>query len=140
MYKQRWYASINNSGRLKAYCSFKHHLIWEKYLLTVKANKYRVALTKFRVSSHDLAIETGRYTNTELKDRICQNCQMNTIEDEYHFILVCQKFRELRKIYLKPYYCHWPTLHKFENLMSTNSIQQTNNLAKFIYHAFKLRS
>ena len=34
---------------------------YESYLDTIKNTKYRVILSKFRLSSHDLEIERGRY-------------------------------------------------------------------------------
>ena len=41
--------------------------------------------------------------------------------------------------YLKPYYYHWPNIHKFEPLMSLTSKKLTCSLAKFIYFATKKR-
>ena len=32
-------------------------------------------------------------------------CNDNDIEDEYHFILECSKYMEIRRKYIKPYYC-----------------------------------
>ena len=57
MYQQAWYASINNSNRLETYARFKHEFYYENYLDIVTQNRYRKALTQFRLSSHDLAIE-----------------------------------------------------------------------------------
>ena len=51
--------------------------------------------TKFRTSSHDLALEHGRYTNLHRNERICNNCNTGAIENEYHFLLICPKFTEL---------------------------------------------
>ena len=73
MYKQTWYATINYSKRLLLYARYKHDFNFEKYLNFISKNKYRVALTKFRLSSHDLAIERGRYQNIERSERICRN-------------------------------------------------------------------
>ena len=50
---------------------------------------------------------------------------MRKIEDEYHFLLVCPNYRELRMKDLKPYYRHWPNIHKFESLMSLTSKKLT---------------
>ena len=139
IFKQTWYATINNSRRLASYCIHKHDFHFEKYLNCIQINKYRIALTKFRVSSHDLAVETGRYTNVAVDDRKCQQCSMNVLEDEYHFLLVCPKYRNLRINYLKPYFCHWPSLNKFDSLMSSTSVDTINNLSKYIYSAMKMR-
>ena len=142
MYYQKWYSEINNSSRLMSYCIFKHEFVPEKYLSLQFENKYKVALTRFRVSSHDLFIETGRYENPTIErtQRLCKSCNMKQIEDEFHFLLVCPKYRELRRKYLKPYFCHWPTLRKFDNLMSSTTYKTVLNLSKFIYYAMKIRN
>ena len=60
----------------------------------IQEKKYKIAFTaKFRLSSHDLAIERGRFEN----GRLCRHCHLNMIESEYHFMLVCPLNRDLRK-------------------------------------------
>ena len=98
---QRWYSEINNSNRLMSYSIFKHDFVLEKYLNLIIENKYKVALSRFRTSSHDLFVETGRYDNVPRDQRVCKSCNMNRIEDEFRFVLVCPKYRELRKNTLK---------------------------------------
>ena len=57
---------------------------------------YRVILTRWRLSNHSLAIETGRYTRpyTERPDRVCTMC--NSLEDENHVIYLCPQYNDLR--------------------------------------------
>ena len=57
---------------------------------------YRVILTRWRLSNHSLAIETGRYTRpyTERPDRVCTMC--NSLEDENHVIYLCPRYNDLR--------------------------------------------
>ena len=121
MYCQKWYSDINNSSRLKSYCLYKHDFKPEKYLNVVSENKYKVALSKFRTSSHDLRIETRRYDNILQDQRLCISCNMGKVEDEFHFLLVCPKYRDLRSKYFKRYFCHWPTINNFESIMSCPS-------------------
>ena len=46
---------------------------------------------------------------------------MNQVEDEYHFLLVCPYYRDLRLIFLPNYYnCHWPSITKFENIFEAS--------------------
>ena len=61
------------------------------------------------------------------------------ISNEYHFLLVCPLYRDLRIKYFKPYYCRWPTLNKFDDLMCNTSKNVILNVAKYIYFAFQLR-
>ena len=65
IYYQTWYSSINNSRRL-----FKHTFGFEKYFDFVKDAILRIALSKFRTSSHDLAIEKGRYINLDRNNNV----------------------------------------------------------------------
>ena len=115
-----------------SYCIFKHEFALEKYLSLQIENKYKVALTRFRTSSHDLFLETRRYDRTDRNLRICKSCNMSKIEDEFHFLLVCPMYRELRRKYLKAYFCHWPTFYKFDILLSSTSFKTVLNLSKFI--------
>ena len=96
---------------------------------------FELLLSKFRTSSHDLAIEKGRYINLDRNNRVCNNCNLKLVENECHFLLICPKYSELRSKYIKRYYNTWPTVQKFSNLMSVNSKVIIRNLSKFIYFA-----
>ena len=47
------------------------------------------AIAKFRLSSHNLRIETGRHMRpvTSVDQRKCLNCNTDNVEDERHFLL-----------------------------------------------------
>jgi hypothetical protein len=85
---QQWYSSVTNSSKPQVYSSFKQDFKFEKYLDNIGNAKFRIALTKFRISSHQLSIETGRYYNIPQSERICQCCLMNVVETKYHFLLM----------------------------------------------------
>ena len=79
--------SLVDSGKLQLYHSVKEQLKCENYL---KTNNYslRNAITKLRISAHNLPIETGRYTNTPREDRICPLCKVG-VGNELHYLLEC---------------------------------------------------
>ena len=135
-YYQSWYAEINNSPRLSAYCCFKHNFNQEKYLDIIQENKYKIALSQFRISAHHLQIERGQYENVPHTERKCKVCNMNIIESKYHFLLVCPAYKDLRRKYFSCHYNHWPTITKFENLMSSESRKVIIKLAKAIFFLF----
>ena len=137
---QNLITSINSSTKLQSYCIFKQDTEHEPYLNFIRLNKYKFALSRFRLSSHSLAIESGRYNNTPREERLCIHCNMNTIENEYHFLLVCPFYADLRRKYLSPYYCRWPTLNKFKSLMQNKTDTTVNKLSKFIYYANERRT
>ena len=71
---------------------------FQKYLGLIKIEKYRKSLCKLRLFSHRLEVETGRWTkpNKILLDyRKCMIC--NVLEDEFHFVLECCLYKDLRK-------------------------------------------
>ena len=139
-YQQKWYSEINNSQRLFYYRMYKHQLTCEQYLNSQLDNKFKYSLTRFRTSSHDLEIEKGRYNRIRREDRLCKLCNLNQIETEYHFLLICPFYRDLRLQYIKRYYQTWPNLKKFENLMISKNKQTIINLSKYLFFSMKARS
>ena len=138
-YIQDWFYTIDNSSKLDTYCCFKNIFEIETYILKIENPLHCSALAKLRCSSHNLAIEDGRYRNIERRQRKCTFCNINVIEDEYHFVLVCPLYRELRKALLPHFYYTWPTITKFKLLMKTTKPRTIKKLAKFVYLAFKKR-
>ena len=57
----------------------------------------RAAITKWRLSSHDLHIETGRYTSpiTPREARTCSKCPTH-VEDENHVLFQCPLYESVR--------------------------------------------
>ena len=84
------------------YKIFKPQLCYESYLdqLSVKNRKL---LAKFRLSSCKLNAITGKYKNND-NNKLCKMCDLNDIEDEFHFVLLCPKYLILRQKYIKPYF------------------------------------
>merc|ERR1712240_795106 len=76
-----------DSSKLRTYATFKTETGYEKYLVNVRNFSIRSHVTKFRLSNHRLAIETGRHTTpkTPKEERFCQFCP-GKVEDEYHFL------------------------------------------------------
>ena len=85
------------SNKLKTYKLFKKNFQLEYYLTAVATVKYRIGLTRIRVSCHRLAIETGRYqkpTSLPINQRLCILC--NQVEDEIHLVCICKRNAHLR--------------------------------------------
>ena len=56
----------------------------------------RIVISRWRLSNHNLLIETGRYTRpkTPRENRLCVVC--NELEDEHHAIFVCNLYNAIR--------------------------------------------
>lgn len=86
---------LNKNKKLRTYSSLKLSIGSEEYLSTVRDTKERIALTKFRLSNHDLMIEKGRHRKMNRNTRFCPFCPTK-IEDETHFLLKCHMYDNLR--------------------------------------------
>ena len=65
-------------------------------------------------------------------------CQI--LKDEYHFVLECPDYKDLRKQYISQYYWRRPSMFKFIDLINSSNINCICKLCVFIFYAFKLRS
>jgi hypothetical protein len=139
-YLQQWCCELNTFSKLESYNIFKSEFVQEKYLSNINNVNHRKALSRFRCSAHKLAIEEGRFRNIERNQRLCNKCNVHQIESEYHFLLVCPFYSDLRKQLLPKYYCVWPNINKFKSIMKTTQKSKIVNLAKFIYLATEKRS
>ena len=65
---------------------------------------------------------------------------LQRLEDEFHFIIVCSLYKDLRKTDIKRYYWQRPNMPRFRlELHSTENCNIIKNLSIFIEKAFKLR-
>ena len=140
IYLQDWTGAINSSPKLNTYYNkFKQNFIYEKYLDVLNIRKFRYIYASFRSSSHDLEIEKGRYRNIDRSERLCKFCNLAVVEDEYHFLLCCEAYRDIRKLYLPNKYINYPSQHKFIILMATQNDILIKSVATYLHYAFKKR-
>ena len=70
-------------------------------------------------------------------NRKCRVCDV--LEDDFHFVIICSLYKDLRTKYIKRYYWQRPNMLKFLELLATKNITIIKNLSIFIEKAFKLR-
>ena len=141
VFKQSWYNDIANNRVLTLYKNYKLSFDFEHYL-NILPNKLRVAISRLRLSSHQLRIETGRYSQNRVDraQRICTLCNKSDIEVEYHFVLVCPVYSILRQKYIRPCYYSRSSVYKLILLMQTKQQGVLQKLGKCVYESFRLRS
>ena len=95
-----WDHEKSNSSKLSFYNNIKKKFAREVYLDVTKGFSRRYSTSKLRISSHDLAIECGRYSNTPRELRTCHWCKfcMGTeiLEDENHVMHECDLYSDIR--------------------------------------------
>lgn len=141
--QQVWHMDLESNEKLELYRSCKSLLEPEKYLYCIEQNRFIHALARFRVSNHPLLIEKGRQLHLERDDRVCPFCidqDLRTVETEYHFVLICAQYVELRKKYIARYYWKNPTMEKFVALLKSDKVTTVNELARYVYWAMMDRA
>ena len=131
-------ARITESPKARFYRLF-YRFGFKEYLSHVTVKKFRMAITKLRLSSHRLEIEVGRFSRPkkEIHDRKCHLC--NVVEDEFHFLFECPMYSQFRAKYISKCYWKHPNIPNLINLLSTTSPLILRRLGQYIYKSFKTR-
>jgi hypothetical protein len=84
---------------VRTYCLFKSSANTERYLHLISNLDYRKAVTRLRISAHNLPVESGRYKKIPHENRYCSICNCDLVGDEYHYLLECKsnEFVKLRE-------------------------------------------
>ena len=130
-YRQTWNTQLQESHKGRYYSIYKENIALEEHLLKLNKSEH-ITFVKFRASNHFLPVEQGRWQNIEYADRKCHLCNSVDVADELHYILICPKFENERKTYIKKYFYTRPNLMKFKTLMRSTSTIKLRKLCAFI--------
>ena len=75
----------------------------ESYMNCEIKQNLRVNYTKLKLSSHKFLVERARWRKVKIPyaQRTCTLCSSGDIENEYHIVLICENFRDVRYINVK---------------------------------------
>ena len=137
---QNWRSRLEESSRARFYRAVRPEHNYKKYLNVIVPDTHRVAFAQFMCSSHTLHVETGRWKRpvTPYERRFCSMCNVK-IEDEYHVVLKCPLYENLRKQLIPNFFRVRPSMYKMTILINCTNEKTIKALAKFLYLAFKLR-
>lgn len=135
--RQNVLADLNTSTLYSLYNSFKSNYCMDSYLIKIINGKYRTALSKFRLRSYNLNVVKGHYSNIPMFERLCECCNLNQVEDEYHILYQCPFYLDLRVLYLNDVMRLGQNLNSFCVAMSRIEFQF--NISKFVYYAMEKR-
>ena len=118
MNSQDWHCEVNANPQCVVYRIFKHTLIFEKYLLCL-GEAERKLLCRFRCLNNKLPIVIGRYAHVPRCERLCTQCSLNLIGDEFHYLFECPAFEESRRQALKSIFGNILTHLKWIRFLTT---------------------
>ena len=138
-YFQTWNSNRREMPKLRLYNQYKIYYEAEEYLFCNIPRIFRQCLAKFRTCNSSLEIEIGRHTSETVENRICKLCNENNIvcvEDEYHVLMKCPSYNDIRNIYIGS----GDNMHHFLKIMSNKCESVQIRLACFVYYMFKIRT
>ena len=150
VYSKHWAVMMQScTGKLRTYSQFKKQFALENYIIQFPLHLRR-NFTRLRISAHNLAIETGRYTNNKVSSsqditkRVCFHCK--NIESEYHLIFECDLYNDARSKFINR--LNEFTVIPFDDKMDSYNIIMSSlngdidvgrHVCEFINSCFKLR-
>ena len=100
-----------------------------------------------RISANPLRIEVGHYHRPNplpVEDRLCQMCNLSTVEDELHFLLHCSLYYKdiISKLLdlCRTYHQSFQHLSLSYLIMTIKNLQILSSLAHFVSQAFSIRA
>ena len=132
---------INTSSKANHYRNFYCSFEIQFYLKNTLPVYLTRILAKLRCSAHELKVKKGRHNGTPLSSTYLCFCRNNQIEDEFHFVLQCPFFHDLRIRYIPQRYIkRYPNVEDFYALMKCKIESVITRLAQYLIVAFQRRA
>jgi hypothetical protein len=95
---REWRRRMGLKPKLRLYRKLKSSLVFEEYLKGVTHDRGKMMMLRMRSGTSELRLETGRWVNENLEDRLCRLCGGGGVEDENHVINECVYYQDDRAL------------------------------------------
>ncbi len=130
---QNWTEKMYHNTDFTNYRIFKTNIEREKYL-SVLPDHLLKSFTEFRTGSYRLTVNNHR-SDLPRNERICRKCNINEIDDEFHFLLQCPILADIRARHIPLKYYRNPNILKMQDLLQNGLL--INRVARFVFEGFK---
>lgn len=96
----KWKNDLVSQSKLRTYCTYKFDYKAENYVKQKLSRGLRSVIAQIRASTLPIKIETGRFNNIPVDNRLCEFCSLRQVEDESHFMFHCPFYDQLRKSFI----------------------------------------
>ncbi len=138
----------DGGNKLRTYNKFKYCIKYESYLNLNDYEKRR-KIAQMRISAHKLKIETDRFSGKNQykapEYRTCDHCNLNKIEDEFHFIIECPMYKQLRDNLFTTisgvnyHFINYNSMNQFIWIMTNEDHRILNKFGDFVIGAWEIR-
>jgi hypothetical protein len=136
-----WNKTRHQKPKLRYYNLYKAEIETEYYIFANLNKRVRATYAQFRAGILPLAIETGRFQNIDLNNRLCMLCNETgerIIEDEFHFLCECKLYNYERSKLFRNVSQKFPDFDIIDKFIFLN-INAKTQTASFIDKAFTIR-
>ncbi len=141
LYRQQLWQEAHTKDKLRTFVQV-HDIKNTKAIVSLNLSRIqRSMMIKLKCGVLPLAIEIGRFSNTDIDDRVCRVCNENVVEDEVHMTSICTALQSERNIF-KAEVKETVNLDNFEGIAYLYRILQPDLLkltAKHIVSMMELR-
>ena len=134
----KWKEDIPSKAKLRVYRTLKENYGVEEYVAMNLDRGDRSFLAQFRMGILPIRVETGRFKQEKLEERICVLCDSGSIEDETRFLLKCNRYNDQREYLLRNAMVsedNWHVLSDSEKMTYLVN-EKPRQTSKFIREAF----
>ncbi len=138
--EKTWRDMILFKPKLRTCIKYKTLYGTEEYVKCLMSRKQRCILAQFRSGTLPLKIETGRWQNLPIPERVCLVCAED-VEDEFNFLCFCNKYKDIRENLYNTAasrnisFASLSNEDKFMYLMKFENVE----VAKFLIRAYEVR-
>ena len=138
IFTQDWHSRLENSTRAICYLTYAKFQISKVFRLFEHC-EIQKCLSWLWLSSHRLQVEVVRWAKPNKIPYENRKFQIyNVLEDEFHFLLECPLYDNLRKAYINKYYWRRSSMLKFVQLLSNEHGKTLKHLSVYIDKVFQL--
>ena len=131
LFLQEWYSQIDSESVYSNYRMFKSTFRQDPFLKLLPKD-CSISFVRFRTTNNRLPVNVLRLENIPRHDRVCTNCNMQVVGDEFHYLFICPFFKEKRTELLPRYYIEIPNFIKYKELFCTSNKSLLLKLKYFI--------
>ncbi len=99
LYRQQLWQEAHTKDKLRTFIQV-HDIGNTKAIVSLNLSRLqRSVMVKLKCGVLPLALEIGRFSNTDVEDRVCRVCNGNVVEDEVHMTSVCTALKSERDMF-----------------------------------------
>ena len=92
-----WRKEASKKPKLRTYVTLKDNIEVEPYVKYGNNRQTRSLMAQIRCGILPIRIEIGRFCNLPVENRLCEICNQNKVEDEFHFLMECPFYHHERQ-------------------------------------------